>query len=231
MKIRIPFTDLSLELSHIFVGFLAIINFPLTRATSVKGDCYEPIGDYLQTCKDIAIEPYVSTDPRVPVGCVLTADCPTMFSGLPPMRNEIYIPTHILLDEMSNDNGTLTYSERPLAADNEDASADCVEPSGSYAKTCKVLTKHYVSTDPKLQKTEFCEAELTCKTLSQSRQSNVVYHNLKSHHFAQQSAQKIENCDGNLVVGENDQQCDSSTAENIKKIAAREGRSELTYSP
>ena len=55
-------------------------------------DCQEFItGDFLNSCINVIIEEYNSSDENAPSMCKVIADCKTMFEGLPNKKNEVYL--------------------------------------------------------------------------------------------------------------------------------------------
>ena len=60
-------------------------------------DCQESIGgDFLNSCINVIIKEYNSTDENAASMCKVTADCKTMFEGLPNKQNEAYLTTQMI---------------------------------------------------------------------------------------------------------------------------------------
>ena len=57
--------------------------------TSMTG-CTMPHGDYENSCANITISTYISSDILAPDSCKLEADCNTMYIGLPTVHNVVY---------------------------------------------------------------------------------------------------------------------------------------------
>ena len=105
-------------------------------------------------------------------------------------------------------------------------SSKCIPLAGSYALTCKSDISHYTSTDPNLANTELCEANLDCLSINENKVSSTVYFNIadKQIALAEETLQKVENCDGKLVIGNIDNRCNGAYSEDIKNIAEQEGK-------
>lgn len=221
-----------------FVIFEEHSIFGIQGASARKSECLMPNGDFRGSCTDISVKPYFSIDPNVPATCALSARCLTMFSGLPAVLNKVYIPADVQLENVSNNNGTLVHwgkalnertanpkvNEKPLDSKNH-----CLPPQGSYHKTCVTVKEPYISPDPNLSKTDLCKASSECETLIGSRQSNMIYFNIKTqdHHQHVMSIQRVENCDGSLVLGKDDAQCQIADISKIQKIAREQGERTL----
>ena len=184
--------------------------------------CVQPTGDYLTSCSNVNLETYVSPDPLVPKACLIEADCQTIYSGLPPTHNIIYFPSDTLLNGVYNNNGTLYYSAIPLAKSESIRDLECIIPNGSYSQTCDIKIGKYQSTDPNLINTSLCNADLSCLKLDGKTSSTVVYFNIRDKEI---TAQKIENCDGSLVLGNVDYQCAGKDPKTIKEISEKDGNS------
>ena len=184
--------------------------------------CVQPTGDYHTSCSNVNLETYVSPDPLVPKACLIEADCQTIYSGLPPIHNIIYFPSNTLLNDVYNNNGTLYYSQSPLAKSELIQDLECIRPTGSYSQTCDIKIEKYQSTDPNLINTSLCNADLSCLKLDGKALSSAVYFNIRDEKI---TAQKIENCDGSLVLGNMDYQCMKKDSETIKEISRKIGNS------
>jgi hypothetical protein len=175
--------------------------------------CVMPHGDYENSCENITVSTYISSDSFAPESCRLEADCKTMFSGLPAIHNVIFLPQNIDITNVNNNNGTLSYGGNLLSikvADGESLNNanfkpdyKCVKPSGSYSKTCTVETSPYHSSDPIYKYTELCSAQISCLKLNGIEKSHSVYFNI---HQDLTTLNKIENCDGSILVDSIDNQ-------------------------
>jgi len=187
-------------------------------------DCQEFIsGDFLNSCINVTIEEYNSPDENAPSMCKVTADCKTMFAGLPNKKNEVYLPAQVL--DIDNKNGTLTFLERDVSYDREIDKIDyeCSPLRGSHKETCSVQTLKYNTTDANLLYTELCIANFACEKLdTKYTTASKVYLDI----FNQESVDKklIENCDGDLVIGVSDSQCKYKEKADIEKIKKQEGQ-------
>jgi hypothetical protein len=180
-------------------------------------------GDFRLSCVNIIAEEYNSADENAPSICKVTADCPTMFSGLPFKRNEVYLPAENL--HIGNKNGTLTFLERDVSYDREIDKIDyeCSPLRGSHKETCSVQNLKYHTTDANLLYTELCIANFVCQKLdTMHATASKVYFNI----FNQESVDKklIENCDGDLVIGTSDYQCNYKAKVDIEEIKKQKGQ-------
>lgn len=199
----------------------------------VSADCITPSGNFANSCSNITMNRYLSIDPYVPPTCQLTALCPTMFSGLPPQSNEVFIPTELKLVDVTNNNGTLTHNGNPLSGKTIAATTTtilsnpehCLPPQGSYHKTCNTVKKPYISTDPNLINTDLCEAKAKCATLDGTMTSNMIYFNIKTENKLL-SVEKVENCNGKLKKGKRDDECQTDS-NSIREIAERSCQTRL----
>ena len=75
--------------------------------------------------------------------CKVTADCKTMFEGLPNKKNEAYLPAQVI--DIDNKNGALAFLERDVFYDLEIDKRDyeCSPLRGSHKETCSVQTLIY----------------------------------------------------------------------------------------
>lgn len=81
---------------------------------SALSGCIMPSGDFTQSCANINLTPYHSTDLYVPVLCKLTADCDSFSDYRPDIHNEIYLPQNTIFSNLNNVNGILSYGISPL---------------------------------------------------------------------------------------------------------------------
>ena len=215
---KIPFTNIEFNPFHLLVHYLAFFG----ARNGAESACLPPTGNYLGSCDNLSMTPYVSSDPFAPSMCKFTASCTTIFKGLPPQANEVYLPEDYELNELTNFNGTLTYHQKPLATASKTQRGSCDKPRGSYRETCKTDASDYESTDSNLDMTPLCEARSNCQTLTGQAKSNLVYFNL---HNPKGSVQRLENCAGQLVVApeQNDQRCKGKKANEIERLAKEEG--------
>jgi hypothetical protein len=244
--------------------------------TDLSG-CIEPLGDYLNTCNNIEMSLYRSTDSYVPNMCKLTADCEsTMY--LDDVHNEIYLPKDTTFKNLNNIKGILCYGSSPLniVASSTDTEAfllavaelgeapevkkavaaaeqkiieqyqsavplldyksqvssiklyefkSCSQLSGSYQNSCTSESKPYTSTDINLANTELCEVELSCAATDGKKvESTTVYSNINDKAEAE-TVQRLENCDGRIVVGNRDDQCADTAHSSIQDLANKAGKS------
>ncbi len=104
-------------------------------------------------------------------------------------------------------------------------SHQCLPLSGSYILTCNTTISRYLSTDPSLSDTELCEAELNCATITNSKISNTVYFNLADTKTSTLTTiQKLENCDGSLVIDSLDNHCNGQSPDHIRNLAQKSGK-------
>lgn len=232
MKIKIPFTNIRIQASHLFIGVIALFTPRLKVGGESTSTCELPSGDYLNSCSDTTIKPYHSIDPNIPSTCEFKTSCSTIFAGLAPIKNTVYFPEDVVLKDVKNNNGTLTYNERPLTTASLSAAEkydqlSCQKPSGSYEKSCHTQTKKYTSTDPNLGATPLCETEASCYSLKGESSSNIIYFNIKTKEG--KTHQKIENCDGYLVAHVKDDRCNNVDNEVINDIARDEGERRMKF--
>lgn len=227
--VRVPFAQKRIPLPLVVTALISIFGPPKILASEV--DCVMPKGDFRNSCTDIVIKSYLSTDPNVPATCMLTASCPTMFTGLAPVDNKVFIAADVQLEQVTNQNGTLAHGGKALSGGVAGVQKNlpndpyhCLPPEGSYHKTCETNKRPYISTDPQLANTDLCEAEATCETLSGYRESSMIYFNIKAKQTLWQSTQRIENCDGSLISGSDDNRCQIKDKDKIRKIADENGR-------
>lgn len=87
----------------------------------------------------------------------------------------------------------------------------CNNPSGSYINSCSISTASYKSTDINLQYVELCSAQISCSGLNGNKiDSSLFYFNINDKVMANalpKTVQRIENCNGKLVIGNLDDQC------------------------
>lgn len=209
--------NLMLNLTTLFASFAAYTS----AHVNVADECITPTGNYEQSCHSISISDYMSSDPLLPKACELTAVCATNFAGLPPVENVVYYPVNHELLDVQNNNGTLFYNGRPLTfstieqADPQPCNVDFMQ--GSYQATCVVTSNNrYVSSDKKLSFTKLCEVETSCKTLEGSKASSLIFFDTVRDNI------KLENCNGKLKAGLNDQECQDVSHDKIKEIAAKQ---------
>lgn len=143
-------------------------------------DCQESIGgDFLNSCINVIIKEYNSTDENAPSMCKVTADCKTMFEGLPNKQNEAYLPTQVI--NIDNKNGTLTFLERDVFYDRgiDKMDYECSPLRGSHKETCSVQTLRYNTTDVNILSTELCIANFVCEKLdAKHTMASKVYFNI-----------------------------------------------------
>lgn len=223
--IRIPFTQKQIPLPLALTAVISFFGLPSASAAPIE--CRMPKGNFKDSCTDIVVKRYLSSDPLVPATCHLKALCATEFAGLSPVQNEAFFPADFDLEEVCNQNGTLTHGGKPLSGGviEEDMNSDehCLPPLGSYHETCETSKAPYVSTDPKLANTDLCKVNARCESLEMTQTSSMIYFNIKSQSLWQ-AAQRIENCDGTLVSGENDKRCQGKSVHDIRDTADRNGR-------
>lgn len=215
-----------MRILSIFAAVAAV--FATRGALADEMECITPSGDFTNSCSDIAINKYLSSDPNLPSICQLTALCPTMYSGLPLQSNEVFIPTELKLVDVTNNNGTLTHNGKPLSGKTSTSSTDpehCFSPQGSYLETCAIFKKPYISTDQKLSSTDLCEARLECATLNGAMTSNILFFNIRAKD--KKSIEKIENCNGKLKKGKFDNECQTHS-DTIQKIAQESCKTTLS---
>lgn len=101
----------------------------------------------------------------------------------------------------------------------------CLPLSGSYIHTCETVISRYISTDKNLEDTELCEAQLNCARIISNITSNTVYFNLANKNISETSTvQRLENCDGALIIGNLDHQCNGKDPSHIQNLAKRQGQ-------
>lgn len=86
----------------------------MTAIDSALSGCIMPSGDFLNSCTNINLTPYHSSDLYVPVLCKLTADCDSFSNYRPDVHNEIYLPENTIFSNLNNVNGILSYGTSPL---------------------------------------------------------------------------------------------------------------------
>ncbi len=102
---------------------------------------------------------------------------------------------------------------------------ECKAPTGSYSNSCKIEITRFTSIDKNLADTELCHIELECKNLEgKPIKSNAVYFNIGEKE-AFTTVQKLENCNGAIVIGNIDNQCDHNTdSQTIRNKAEKLGK-------
>ena len=101
---------------------------------------------------------------------------------------------------------------------------ECKEPAGSYSKSCDTSISRYTSTDKNLANTELCEVKLNCQGFEAKVKSSTVYFNIAGKDIST-TVQKLENCNGAIVIGNLDDQCSGKEAHEIKKTGSKKGKS------
>ena|GEM_PF-4586893 len=103
----------------------------------------------------------------------------------------------------------------------------CSQLAGSYLKSCSTETFEYKSSDQELKNTELCEIKVDClKTDGQSKiHTSTVYSNINEKASAK-TVQFLENCDGSIVIGNLDDQCNDLDESNVqsKSVNGKTGR-------
>lgn len=204
--IKIPLTQYYIPIPLFITSLIGIFG---TAEATPKG-CIHPTGPYETSCSPNSVQPYVSSDPNVPTGCVLTTKCNTMFSGLPPIPNKIYFAQGEEITNANNNNGTLSFSraEREATAQiNAQPPCSKVPLEGSFRRTCTQLsTSLYKSTDPNLQSTTLCKARFSCEDVGKHFISGITvwYDRTRG---GSPVGEYTENCDGKLKVGPHDNEC------------------------
>lgn len=102
---------------------------------------------------------------------------------------------------------------------------ECKAPSGSYTESCDVAITRYSSTDNNLKNTELCEINLKCAGLDTINKitSSTVYFNIGEKEVST-TVQKMENCNGAVVIGNLDNQCSGLNDNDIQNIANKKGK-------
>lgn len=235
--IKIPFTGVRIPIPLLVGALIHVFGTP----SAAYPVCPKPTGDYESSCSPNDIGPYISSDPNVPEGCVLKTECNTMFSGLPRVPNEIYYARHDSITNVSNNNGTLSYTRNaniPPAAQTNNGNANIapvaqqapcanVPLRGSFQRTCHVeSTSAYASSDPNLQSTSLCQADISCEKVGGSHQNGLTVWYDRSRGGAT-IPETVENCNGKLKVGWNDNECNGKEWSRISRIADDYGQTKL----
>jgi hypothetical protein len=189
--------------------------------------CPRPEGSYLNSCHNVVVMPYKSTDPNVPVdACRLITQCNSIIPSIPPTTNTIYFQSTSGV-RFGNNNGTLTVldelgRESPISAKE---SVVCSALPGSHDLSCEVEVLPYQSTDENLEKTPFCQMKSHCRNLDDRQTTlNTVYF---AHEHQRGKDVAVENCDGRLVIHSTrsaDGMCAKKTPDKIKHIAQEKGQ-------
>lgn len=101
-------------------------------------------------------------------------------------------------------------------------SYECKAPTGSYSKSCKIEIVRYKSSDNNLKDTELCEINLACSDVRGTPvKSSTVYFNIGDKEVST-TVQKLENCNGAIVIGTLDNQCSGDKGSDQIKNKAKE---------
>ena len=107
-------------------------------------DCQESIGgDFLNSCINVIIKEYNSTDENAPSMCKVTADCKTMFEGLPNKQNEAYLPTQVINIDNKNWFRDVVVKAKSLQNRNYVPSNEAINMFDQKRSIKKVVQSHY----------------------------------------------------------------------------------------
>jgi hypothetical protein len=189
--------------------------------------CPHPQGSWKDSCHNITLTPYISTDLYVPTdSCLLRTQCNTIIPSIPPCENSIYFQATSGLN-LGNNNGTLVIqSDLGSSTSISDIKqhVQCLPLPGSHKLSCTIKAHPYKSTDPNLQTTSFCQMYTECSDLDGKRPvSNTVYY---GHEELRGQSVVVENCDGKAVIHttkESDGMCSGVDAGKIHEISKEKG--------
>jgi hypothetical protein len=213
------------KLWKLFVSGLAVVSgAQFARASTPNpNNCVIPQGNYIDSCTQPRMVPYQSSDPNIPTTCELTTTCNTFYDSMAPIKQKYHIPSGTRFNDVTNHNGSLMYNGVELGRQQTSSASDedCFMPSGSFIGSCNTFLTRYQSTDPNLQQSPLCKAEMNCRTLDGSRSLSKVYFNIATE--SKNAVQRVENCDGSLVISQEDNRCATQEPSKIREISSREG--------